>query len=218
VHKLQQHILKSLTNNASLRYARLKPEEVAGNAFMYHLKQLIKAGYVEHNDESYSLTPQGKLYIDRVRLKTFTVPLQPKIVILIVARNEAGELLCYERARNPLINMVGLPYGKLHIDETLEESAAREFNKKTGYDADFTYHSSGIMRIREAGELTSYISFLLVEATNIRGEMLDNYRSGRAFWTRPELISADKLIPTLNDSLRLIDENITNFSEFTYDL
>lgn len=218
MHKLQQHILKSLTNNASLRYARLKPEDVEGNAFMYHLKQLIKTGYVEHTGEKYTLTSQGKLYVDRVRLKTFTAPLQPKIVILIVARNEAGELLCYERARHPLINMIGLPYGKLHIDETLEQSAARELRKKTGYDADFRYQCSGIMRIREAGELTSYISFLLVEATNIRGKMLENYRSGNAFWIKPEDIPTAKRIPTLGDSLKLIDEKVAGFSEFTYDL
>ena len=218
MHNLQQHILKQLTNNASLRYARLKPEEVEGNAFMYHLKQLIKAGYIKHTDEHYSLTPQGKLYVDRVRLKTFTAPLQPKIVILIVARNEAGELLCYERYRNPLINMIGLPYGKLHIDETLEESAAREFKKKTGYEADFKYFSSGIMRIHEASELTSYISFLLVEATNIRGDKLETYRSGRAFWVKPELIPNDKLIPTIHDCLRLIDKKATGFNEFSCDL
>ena len=218
MHQLQQHILKALTNNASLRYARLKPEEVEGNAFMYHLRQLIKAGYVSHIDENYSLTSQGKLYVDRVRLKTFTTPLQPKIVILIVARNNEGEVLCFERGRHPLINMVGLPYGKLHVNETIEAAAARELKKKTGYSADFRYHSNGIMKIHECGELTSYILFLLVEAENLMGELLAEYRSGRAYWTKPELIDADKLLPSLPDTLKLIDSEPGVFTELSYDL
>jgi len=218
MHRLQQHILKSLTNNASLRYARLKPDEVEGNAFMYHLKQLIQAGYIEHVDENYSLTAQGKLYIDRVRLKTFTAPLQPKIVILIVARNDKGELLCYERGRHPLINMVGLPYGKLHVDESIEESAAREFAKKTGYHADFHYHSSGIMKITEAGELTSYIQFLLVIAENVSGHMLEKYNSGRAFWSKLEDVPKEKLIPSIPEVLKIAESEPGGFTELSYDL
>ena len=218
MHQLQQHILKALTNNASLRYARLKPEEVEGNAFMYHLRQLIKAGHVSHIDEKYSLTSQGKLYVDRVRLKTFTAPLQPKIVILIVARNDAGEVLCFERGRHPLINMVGLPYGKFHVNETLEAAATRELKKKTGYTASFRYHSNGIMKIHEKGELTSYILFLLLEADKLTGDLLPEYRSGRAFWSKPDLIEQNKLLPSLPDTLKLIDKNIIDFTELTYDI
>lgn len=218
MHRLQQHILTELATHDGLRYARLKPDEVEGNAFMYHLRQLIKAGYIAHTDEHYRLTAEGKLYVDRVRLKSFTTPLQPKIVILIHATNEQGQTLLYERSRQPLIHMTGLPYGKLHAAETLEQAAARELRKKSGYEADFSYHCSGISRISEGGELTSYILFILVCATNLRGQLLPEYRSGRAYWANPVAITPNKLIPTTTDMLGFVGRPAGGFYDLSYDL
>jgi hypothetical protein len=46
MHRLQQHILSQLIHYPERRYADLKPDEVEGNLFMYHLRQLMAAGWV----------------------------------------------------------------------------------------------------------------------------------------------------------------------------
>lgn len=36
LHYIQKNILRDLMRNSDLRYTDLKPEEMAGNLFMYH--------------------------------------------------------------------------------------------------------------------------------------------------------------------------------------
>jgi ADP-ribose pyrophosphatase YjhB (NUDIX family) len=202
-----------------LNYARLKPDDIEGNSFMYHLRCLIKKGYIAHTDKWYQLTSEGQLYVDQVSLKTFTPPLQPKIVILIVAHNSAGETLFFKRNRHPLINKVGLPYGKLHSNESIYEAAARELRKKTGYEAEFEYHSSGTMRIFEQGELTSYILFLIVKATQLTGTMIDVASAGKPLWGRLDDLDTSDLIPSVHDVLKISEQtHSSNFEEIRYDL
>ncbi len=219
MHRLQQHILYALATNERLSYARLKPDEVEGNSFMYHLRSLTKKGYIAHTDKWYFLTPDGQLYVDQVSLKTFTPPLQPKIVMLFVARNETGEILFFKRNRHPLINKIGLPYGKIHSNETIYQAAARELRKKTGYEASFSYHSSGTMKIHEGGELTSYILFLVIIATQIKGSMLEIASAGKPLWGKLKDIDSTELIPSVSDVLKIAEQSPgQNFIEISYDL
>lgn len=217
MHRLQQHILYSLATNERLRYARLKPEEVEGNAFMYHLRCLTKLGYIAHIDEWYQLTPEGQLYVDKVSLKTFNPPLQPKIVLLMVAQNAQGQVLLFKRNRHPLINKVGLPYGKIHANETIEQAAARELRKKTGYEAKFTYKSSGIIKNHEQGELTSYILCLIISVTAITGTMLEKASAGIPFWDSLENIDPEILISNVPDIISLASSpNQAIFTELSF--
>ena len=219
MHRLQQHILYALATNERLRYARLKPEEIEGNSFMYHLRGLIKQGHVAHIGEWYQLTPAGQLYVDKISLKTFTPPLQPKIVLLMVARNDSGEVLLFKRNRHPLINKIGLPYGKLHSNESIYEAAARELQKKTGYEATFAYQSSGTMKIYEDGELTSYIMYLLISVTNLSGSKLDIASAGTPIWSKVESIDPAILIPSVHDMLRIeTAPSNSQFAEIIYNL
>ncbi len=218
MHRLQQHILYALATNERLRYARLKPEEVEGNSFMYHLRALTKQGYIAHTDEWYHLTPAGQLYVDKVSLKTFRPPLQPKIVLLMLAQNEAGETLLFQRNRHPLINKIGLPYGKLHSNETIYEAAARELRKKTGYEASFNYHSSGTMKIHEDGELTSYILYIIITLSDLKGEIREMATGGKPFWAQAEDVDPTLLIPSVKDVIRIAADGAGHFEEIIYDL
>ncbi len=70
MHRLQQHILHQLILNERQRYADLKPAEVEGNLFMYHLRCLMKNGHVEKcPDGRYRLAAEGKTYVDRLSLR-----------------------------------------------------------------------------------------------------------------------------------------------------
>lgn len=219
MHRLQQHILYSLATNERLLYSRLKPEEVEGNAFTYHLRSLTKLGYIAHADEWYYLTSEGKLYIDQVSLKTFIQPLQPKIVLLMVARNLSGEILFFERNRHPLINRLGFPYGKIHANETIQQAAARELRKKTGYNGTFKYHSTGTMKFYEKGELTSYIMYLLITVTDIVGNILDKASAGKSLWSFVDILDSNILIPSVHDILQIESSpNVGLMTELSYDL
>ena len=67
LHKIQRDILSKLLFSEGLRYSDAKPNKrLENNKYDFHLDQLIKIGYVQHNDNLYSLTSIGKDYTNRI--------------------------------------------------------------------------------------------------------------------------------------------------------
>jgi ADP-ribose pyrophosphatase YjhB (NUDIX family) len=208
MHDLQQHILKQLILNQSLRYAQLKPAEVEGNLFMYHLKQVTKAGYVEKQpDGSYTLSPAGQDYAERMSLTLMKPRFQPRVVTLIFCQDTAGRYLLYRRKRQPLIGMVGFPYGKVHLGESIQEAAERELLDKTGMTARLIHRGDGYVTIYDGDHPISQILFHLFVGDQLTGKTQTRPLAGvgsigEAFWARVEDIAPSKLIPSVPDIIR----------------
>ena len=217
MHWIQKHVLAQLITNPRLRYGKIKPANVEGNLFMYHLRALLKEGLVVKSDDGfYELTPAGKLYADRLSLQTLTPRVQPRIVTLITCRNDNGEWLLYRRKRQPLLGQVGFPYGKLHLDESVEDAAARELMEKTGVRATLDHRGDGYITIYEGGEVVSQILFHLFYGTDPKGKIKPNQRSGEVFWGRVE--DQENLIASVKDLVKLIEEHPAGrfFTQLTY--
>jgi len=219
MHWIQKHILSQLIYQSSCRYADLKPDEVEGNLFMYHLRQLIKAKYVTKNaDGRYELTPAGRAYADTLSLESMKPRIQPRIVTLIVCRNSVGEWLFLRRKRQPLLGMAGFPYGKIHLGETIAEAAARELSEKAGLTCRLEHRGDGYVTITEGGHRSSEIMFHLFYGAYPEGELKTNKPAGKVFWA-PESAIDDTYMPSVKDLLRLLRANDQRFfTELTYDL
>lgn len=217
MHWIQKHILAQLITNPRLRYGKIKPANVEGNLFMYHLRALMKEGLVVKSDDGlYELTPAGKLYADRLSLQTLTPRVQPRIVTLITCQNDQGEWLLYRRKRQPLLGQVGFPYGKLHLDEVVEDAAARELMEKTGIRATLDHRGDGYITIYEDGEVVSQILFHLFYGTDPKGQIRSSQRSGEVFWGRIE--DHDSLIASVRDLVALLEAHPADrfFTQLTY--
>jgi 8-oxo-dGTP pyrophosphatase MutT (NUDIX family) len=217
MHWIQKHVLAQLITNPRLRYAKIKPANVEGNLFMYHLRALLKEGLVEKSEGGfYELTPAGKLYADRLSLQTLTPRVQPRIVTLITCRNDSGEWLLYRRKRQPLLGQVGFPYGKLHLDEAVEDAAARELMEKTGVRATLEHRGDGYITIYEGGDIVSQILFHLFYGSDPKGKIKDSQRSGEVFWGRVE--DQENLIKSVPDLIKLLDKHPGDrfFAQLTY--
>lgn len=219
MHRLQQHILGRLIRHETQRYADLKPAEVEGNLFMYHLRQLTKAGWVaKRPDGLYELTTEGQRYADTLSLTTFSPRVQPRIVTLVVCRNDAGQYLFYRRRRQPLLGMAGFPYGKIHLGETITAAAERELKEKTGLSAELTHRGDGYVTIYQHDEPVSQIMFHLFYGEHPSGRLLPDTTAGKPFWAN--LGEADDtFMPSVADLLKLLDETPPNerfFTELTY--
>jgi ADP-ribose pyrophosphatase YjhB (NUDIX family) len=219
MHRLQQHILSQLIHYPERRYADLKPDEVEGNLFMYHLRQLMAAGWViKREDGKYELTPDGLRYAESLSLKTFSPRIQPRIVTLLVCRNEVGEVLLYRRHRQPLIGLSGFPYGKIHLGETILEAAGRELSEKTGLAARLTHRGDGYITTYVGAEMVSQIMFHLFEGTQIKGQLL-RHVDGEAHWITEAEIAEHKTLPSVIDLLRLLETHKERFfTELVYHL
>jgi 8-oxo-dGTP pyrophosphatase MutT (NUDIX family) len=204
MHRLQQHILQQLIMNQQLRYADIKPREVEGNLFMYHLRQLMKDGLVEKTATGrYQLTARGKLYSDRLSLKSLTPRVQPRIVTLMAVEGSDGRWLWYRRKRQPLIHRIGFPYGKIHIGESVQQAAARELKEKTGLEAELQHRGDGYATTYEGSEPVSEILFHLFYGSNPRGQLLERSTIGEPFWAHPEDLEADSVMSNALDLLQL---------------
>jgi 8-oxo-dGTP pyrophosphatase MutT (NUDIX family) len=218
MHKLQQHILHQLIRHQDRRYADLKPADVEGNLFMYHLRQVMKAGWtVKRPDGRYELTPEGQRYVDGLSLETFVPRIQPRIVTLIACQNQAGEWLFLRRKRQPLLGTVGFPYGKIHLGETVAGAAKRELAEKTGLTAELTHRGDGYITICQQSEPVSQIMFHLFYGKDPQGEA-QNTATGTVFWA-PISARDDTYLPSVLDLIRLIQEQPNRFFvELTYQL
>lgn len=204
MHLLQKHILKKLTENKKLRYADLKPPRVEGNQFTYHLKTLTRQGLIAHSGPHYSLTTKGVHYATGVSFEHFFVRAQPKIVTLIVCKNDKDQYLLYTRNKQPFLGKVGFPYGKVHLGENVQEAAERELKEKTGYSSSLTH--KGIMYLLvtdKEGEVIAHQMSHVFSAGKLKGEALENPLFGKIHWSSEKQLLTEELMPGVPEVLAM---------------
>lgn len=134
-HHIQRAIVGYLLMHEYARFRDLRPPKVDTNLFSYHLKLLLKQGYLIKNEQGYTLGPRGLRYVDRARGDDIRVRRQPKIITMLLIQEGYGKVLLQKRTKQPYINTWTLPYGKLHIeDESVQAAARREASEKLSYD------------------------------------------------------------------------------------
>lgn len=220
MHRLRQHILHQLVRYPNRRYAEIKPVEVEGNLFMYHLNGLLKESWVaKRGDGAYELTSEGLAVAEHLSLETFKPRQQATIVTLIACRNAKGEWLFYQRHRQPLIDMVGFPYGKVHQGESVAEAAGRELLEKTGIRAKLQHRGDGYITIYQGSDVVSQVLFHFFYGRAPEGQ-IKAHKTGQAQWASMRDIAPNQLIPSVADLIRLNDENPGQlfFTELVYRL
>lgn len=100
MHPIRRDILKRLILNSKLRFARLKPEDVESNHFIYYLKQLMNEGLVIKEGELYRLSDEGKHLASILSMESLTPRLQPKIMTAQIVY-KGDEVLIHRRRREP---------------------------------------------------------------------------------------------------------------------
>ncbi|MDD3481267.1 MAG: hypothetical protein PHW75_03570, partial [Patescibacteria group bacterium] len=103
MHWIQRDILKTLSSKDKVRYRDLKPENVEGNLFMYHLKILITDGYIENRKRKYQLTSTGKSYVAGLSLSSGQPTKIPRIFATLYCKNRENQILLYKWNRQPYL-------------------------------------------------------------------------------------------------------------------
>jgi len=206
MHEIQKHILKKLSLVKSARFAELKPKTVDGNLFVYHLKKLIKDGYVASSKEGYKLAPKGKNYSDRMSFEVFKERAQPKIVTLLVIKNKEDYLL-YRRKRSPFLGNVGFPYGKIHLEERVSEAAERELNEKTGLRSRLHHAGEVYLTVYDETQLITHMLCHIFTGSTPLGTLKTDSSIGEVFWGKIEEKSKEKYIPGVKQIIKLLQNN-----------
>ena len=81
-----------------------------------------------------------------------------------------------------MINMIGFPYGKIHLDEPITRAAQRELKEKTGLSTKLSHRGDGYITIYQDEQLASQIFFHLFTGNDPTGKLKSPDKAGEAFW------------------------------------
>jgi 8-oxo-dGTP pyrophosphatase MutT (NUDIX family) len=189
IHAAQTSILRELLFHPKAGYAVLqKSTKLTSDHFNFHISRLVELGLVEKLTRgSYSLTPKGKEYANRLDTDNSTIERQPKAAVILALKREVNgttEFVFQERLKNPYYGYWGLPSGKIRWGETIVETARRESLEETGLDGDFSvmgvYHEH--VTQEETGDMLEDKIFFVVLGTNMHGAFQANFEGGHNEW------------------------------------
>jgi ADP-ribose pyrophosphatase YjhB (NUDIX family) len=204
MHEIQQYIIKQLIHKDVCRYRDIKPKDVEGNLFMYHLRKLIRDGFIEKTATGYKLTRKGLRMVDTLSLKNMQPRIQPKIVTLIACQNERGEWLLYRRTKQPFFGLIGFPYGKIHLGERIQDAANREIEEKTGLTAELRHAGDVYLTVEDDESLLTHMLFHVFHGTQTTGSLKTDSVIGECFWMRASDIRPEELMPGFAEIIELI--------------
>ncbi len=223
-------ILRELLFHPSVSFAKLqKITGMSSDHFNFHLQKLVELKLVEKVSRgTYSLSPRGKEYANKLDTDSNTVERQPKTaVILAVERlKEDGtkEYLFQERLKQPYFGFWGFATGKVRWGETITQTAERELLEETGLYANHrvagVYHE--LVYQQETGEQLEDKIFFVVHCTNVKGKLLEEFEGGRNSWmTREDASAQPKIFTSFNIEIDIVTSDETFIErrvEYTKDL
>lgn len=193
-HHIQKYIIGVLIRQKFARFRDLRPPKTDTNLFSYHLKVLIRQGWVEKVNQGYTLSPAGLSYVDRVSIQKLNIRSQPKIISMLLIQNSEGDVLLQKRTKQPYIDTWTLPYGKTHIDDpSIRAAAEREAMEKLGLETTALRHAGdAYIRVWLDGQILS------TTLTHVfRSETDDITLTESLAWVKPLQLSKRPLAPAV---------------------
>lgn len=229
IHDAQMVILRELLFHPSVGFAKLqKLTGMSSDHFNFHLKKLLELKLIEKISRgTYSLSPRGKEYANKLDTDSNTVERQPKTaVILAIERNTDGkrEFLFQERLKQPYYGFWGFATGKVRWGETIIQTAERELMEETGLRADHrlagVYHE--LVYQTETGEQLEDKIFFVIHCTNVKGDLIKEFEGGRNGWmTREQAFEQIKIFTSFDIEIDIVSSDemfIEKRVEYTKDL
>lgn len=213
IHHIRRTVLDKLATAESLRYGELKPKDLDGNVFTYHLKGLIVDDLIEKNEAGdYLLTAAGRDYI----VHRYEDPALSAHSIFLIVLKRQSEYLLRRRKVQPLLGYTGFIHGEPEAGVGIIETATKRLKDKTGLkDVSLVVAGSALITQHRDDELQSYSHAVILYGETIQEITIEEDATGHNLWS--SLDSAEKLIPSCDDIVAMI-ENKQTWLERSYSL
>ena len=190
LHSAQIKILRELLFMPTARFAELqKASGLESDHVKFHIKQLVKLGYVNKIGNAYQLSVTGKEYANKLDTDAGVIERQPKVAVLLVVeqhnpKTHMVEYLLQKRLKHPYFSFWGAPTGKVRWGETLLDTATRELKEETGLTGTFEYRGIYHERVRhqETGEIIEDKLFQLMFCDRFSGKLQVKFDGGHNAW------------------------------------
>ncbi len=191
-HKIYELFVRS----KRLRFSEIeKALGIKSNTLTYHLNSMIEEGMLQKEDDEYMLSTHGE------KLLPFFAHITQKLTggclpVVLSAIIKDDQILLIKRKKRPYQGYWGLPGGKLHLEESIEECGLREVKEETGLDCTFS-HIAAIVheRVKEKDEYKhAFLLFFVV--LKLKSGKLTESEEGRLEWFPLKTLQPDRIIPS----------------------
>lgn len=154
-HEIQKYILSILILQKFARFRDMRPPKIDTNLYSYHLKLLVRDGYIAKTNDGYTLSMKGIQYADNNHDENAESYVQPKIVTMLVIQNGYGDVLMRKRMRQPFIDRWTLPQGEIRSDDhSLLAATQREIQEEVGnVDIAVSHAGDCYIRVTQGGDV-----------------------------------------------------------------
>lgn len=210
-HAIQMKILRHLLLSKDAPFAELqKDADMQSDHFTFHIKKLVKAGYIIKDENVYRLTRIGKEYANRMDTDENVIEKQPKLSVVLVIENEKQEMLQQQRLKHPYYGYWGHATGKIRWGETLIEAGARELKEETGLTADLRvagfYHK--LDYDKTSGNLLEDKYFCIIHGINPTGELITDAEGYHNEWmSNKEFMKKDKQFGSVTETADIVHKS-----------
>jgi ADP-ribose pyrophosphatase YjhB (NUDIX family) len=207
IHPIQIKILQDLLFSRDKKYSELKPQEMEGSQFTFHLNRLIGDGYINKSEIGvYELSDKGKEFANRMNSDEGFMGIQPKSTTVMCATRGVGadtEFLLYKRLKNPFFGQIGFPTHKFWYGDGIVETAKKGLREEANLDGEPILIGIKKYRVFYEGILREdkIMYFFLFE--DVKGE-LESKRDGEFFWSSINELEGP-LLPEFVDQKKMID-------------
>lgn len=217
LHHVQKSIIDKLSTKDTARYAELKPDDMDGNQFTYHIKQLLSAKLIQRDDEgNYSLTKSGKTHL----VYRYENPSNSAHTIFLVVIRCGEKLLLRKRLVQPMLGFSGFVHGEPSAEENLTDTIIARVKNKTGLQiSDIKINSGGLIKISNNENIVESFSHAIIVTTEIDNVRLpiSQDETGENFWiNQKEIGSVENLLPSCQKILEMIDSGKNVWFDWSY--
>ncbi len=184
-----------------LRYSEIKPPEMSGNQFSYHLDKLLAEKLVEKNINGfYSLTIKGMRLTDTLSNKTMKTTVQPKLAVGVFMEQD-GKVLLQRRGRQPFPGTWSLPASRIRLGEQPLDAPRRVLDERmeANIEADFLK----LISIRFIGNEHQFLTDLMYLV--YKAEEGASYMPNSERYVFTDVASQEKLFPGTVDVIEAVN-------------
>ncbi len=189
-------IFELFVRSKRLRFSEIeKALGIKSNTLAYHLDSMVKEGMLKKDEDDYVLSTHGE------KLLPFFSHITQKITggclpVVLAAIVKNGKILMLKRNKRPYQGYWGMPGGKLHLEESIEECALREVKEETNLDCTFSHIAAIVHERVKEQEVYKHAFLLFFVVVKPKTEKIKEGDEGRLEWFPLRNLQPSRIIPS----------------------